>query len=207
MFYYKVIHKYKLIDHCERKNIGFYSSYSNAKLAIEELKIKEGFKDTIDCFKIKKVIRFIKPKLIDKTFWADGFDYYTYVENINKNISCDETLSLLKDFSFLIKDYGFNFDKVELGDYRGSDGKLYFYGPYNCYSFYTEGVSINFLNFVQRHEWNITITDEFINDQNYLNEGLKIESRYEYDWTSLAFVLKEDLESKHEVFGKKIKNK
>ena len=78
MTLYKVSHKYILDDHFERKDIGIYSSEENARSAVEELKQKTGFCDTQDGFKIKKVFRFLKPKLIDKTFWVDGFVTYTY---------------------------------------------------------------------------------------------------------------------------------
>ncbi len=78
MIYYKVFHSYKLIDHFERKDIGIYSSISNAEKAVELLKVKNGFKDTISGFKIKKVFRLFKPKLLDRTFWIDGFVTYTY---------------------------------------------------------------------------------------------------------------------------------
>ena len=33
----------------------------------------------------------------------------------------------MKHFSFLIKEYGFKFDKIELGDLRDENGKLYAY--------------------------------------------------------------------------------
>ncbi len=78
MIYYKVVHKYKLIDHFERKDIGIYSSISNAEKAIELLKDKDGFKDTALGFKIKKIFRLYKPRLLDRTFWIDGFDTYAY---------------------------------------------------------------------------------------------------------------------------------
>lgn len=78
MIFYKVTHKYKLGDHFERKNIGIYSSKENAINAVEELKRKAGFCDTQDGFMIKKKLRLFKPKLIDKTFWVDGFFTYTY---------------------------------------------------------------------------------------------------------------------------------
>lgn len=80
MIYYKVIHKYKLIDHYEIKDIGIFSSLFTAMAAIEDLKNKVGFKDTVYGFKIKKVIRLFKPKLIDHVFWIDGFETYTYVK-------------------------------------------------------------------------------------------------------------------------------
>ena len=78
MICYKVIHKYKLIDHFERKDIGIYSSLANAEKAIELLKNKNGFKDTVAGFNIKKVFRIFKPKFLDRTFWIDGFVTYTY---------------------------------------------------------------------------------------------------------------------------------
>lgn len=78
MIFYKVIHKYKLDGHFERKNIGIYSSKENALNAIQSLKQKIGFCDVQNCFKVKKVFRLFKPKLTDKNFWIDGFVTYTY---------------------------------------------------------------------------------------------------------------------------------
>jgi len=78
MIFYKVTHKHKLDDHFERSDIGIYSSEENAKNAIENLKQKPGFCDTQNGFKIKRVFRLFKPKLIDKTFWVEGFVTYTY---------------------------------------------------------------------------------------------------------------------------------
>ena len=78
MMFYKVTHKYKLDNHFERKDIGIYSSKENAEIAVEALKQKNGFCDTQDGFKVKKVFNFFKPKLLDKTFWIEGFDTYTY---------------------------------------------------------------------------------------------------------------------------------
>ena len=78
MICYKITHKYKLQDHYERKDIGIYSSLLNAKNAIEHLKEKDGFRDTVEGFRIKKVFRLCGPKLIDKTFWIDGFETYIY---------------------------------------------------------------------------------------------------------------------------------
>ena len=78
MIFYKVTHKYKLDNHFERKDIGIYSSEENARNAVEDLKQKNGFCDTQEGFVINRVFRIFKPKLIDKTFWIDGFDTYTY---------------------------------------------------------------------------------------------------------------------------------
>ena len=76
MIFYKVTHKHKLDNHFERKDIGIYSSEENARNAVEELKQKIGFCDTQDGFKIKKTFKFFKPRLLNKTFWIDGFVTY-----------------------------------------------------------------------------------------------------------------------------------
>ncbi len=76
MIVYKVIHKYKLQKHTEKKSIGIYSSCKLAEMAVEELKTKQGFSETQNDFKIKKTFRLSKPKLINKTFWVDGFITY-----------------------------------------------------------------------------------------------------------------------------------
>ena len=78
MICWKVSHKYKLVDHIERKDIGIYSSKENAEKAIELLKTKNGFKDTVDGFKITKRVTLFKPRLLDNTYWDEGFDTYTY---------------------------------------------------------------------------------------------------------------------------------
>ena len=78
MICYKVSHKYKLIDHFEYKAIGIYSSLDNANAAIELLRTKNGFKETVEGVKVKKVFKFFQPRLLDKTFWVEGFDTYTY---------------------------------------------------------------------------------------------------------------------------------
>ena len=78
MICWKVSHKYKLIDHIESKDIGIYSSLENAEKAVASLKTKSGFKDTVDGFRITKVFTLFKPRLLDNTYWIDGFDTYTY---------------------------------------------------------------------------------------------------------------------------------
>lgn len=78
MILYKLSHKHKLGDHYETAHIGIYSTRNGAESAINDLKEKSGFRDTPDGFRIKKVFSLVKPKLVDKTFWVDGFDTYTY---------------------------------------------------------------------------------------------------------------------------------
>lgn len=77
MIVYKVVHKYKLQKHTELKNIGVYSSYDLAENAIEKIKKAQGFNDTQNGFKIQKTFRLFKPKLINQTFWDEGFVTYT----------------------------------------------------------------------------------------------------------------------------------
>lgn len=78
MICWKVSHKYKLIDHIECKDIGIYSSLENAEKAVASLKTKSGFKDTTDGFKIVKIFTLFKPRLLDNTYWVDGFDTYYF---------------------------------------------------------------------------------------------------------------------------------
>lgn len=78
MICWKVSHKYKLIDHIERKDIGIYSTLEKAENAVALLKTKSGFKDTADGFKIVKTFTFFKPRLLDNTYWIDGFDTYYF---------------------------------------------------------------------------------------------------------------------------------
>ncbi len=78
MFFYKVAHKYKLDNHFECKEIGIFSSVKNAESAIDVLKQQPGFINHQNGFKIRKVFRFIKPKLLDRIFWGEGFETYHY---------------------------------------------------------------------------------------------------------------------------------
>ena len=79
-FYYKVTHKHKLDNHFEKKHIGIYSTILLAQEAIKSLEDKSGFSSTIDGFRIKRVFRMFKPRLLDKTYWVDGFVTYTYTK-------------------------------------------------------------------------------------------------------------------------------
>jgi len=74
----KGAHPDKLKGHIERKKIGIYSSVEKAENAIVSLKSKNGFKDTVDGFRITKVFALFKPRLLDNTYWVDGFETYIY---------------------------------------------------------------------------------------------------------------------------------
>ena len=78
MIFYKVLHSYKLNSKSEKKHIGIFSTLQNAEAAIEGLKDKKGFIDTPQYFKILKCFRFKTPRLIDRIFWIDGFETYSY---------------------------------------------------------------------------------------------------------------------------------
>lgn len=78
MVFYRVTHKRKLDKHFESKEIGIFSTTGNAESAIDALKQQPGFINHQNGFKIKKVVRFKKPKLLDRMFWVDGFETYHY---------------------------------------------------------------------------------------------------------------------------------
>ena len=200
MICWKVSHKYKLADHFERKDVGIYSSLENAEKAVASLKIKNGFKDTPDGFKITKVLTLFKPRLIDNTYWVDGFDTYYFNRHSNE-ICCDKETNLMMYFTFLLTDYKFKFDKLELGDMVDETGKLWFYGPYNCYYFYNDKVCINFVNLVQRHDWNVYITEEVLSDQNLIRKGKKVPTELCYNWSLLASAIKDEAAKSNSIFG------
>lgn len=81
MLYYKVIHLFftKQTEHVHYFNIGIYDSRKRADVAIKTLKTKEGFLLRPDKFHIIRVFRFRKPKLLNQTYWIDGFTTYTYM--------------------------------------------------------------------------------------------------------------------------------
>ena len=125
MFYYKVIHKYKSDDRDEKKEIGVFSSKEKAFQAIDAVKDKPGFIDRPDGFSVKRILRPFKPLLADQIFWCDGFDTYYFNRRANE-ICCDEEKNLMKYFTFLLTEYGFRFDKLELGDLVDENGKRWF---------------------------------------------------------------------------------
>ena len=199
MIYWKVSHKHKLVDHIERKDIGIYSSLENAEKAVASLKDKNGFKDTVDGFKIKTVFTLFKPRLLDNTYWVDGFDTYYFNRHSNE-ICCDEEKNLMNYFTFLLTDHKFKFDKLELGDMVDENGKRIFYGPFNCYYFYNDRICINFMNLVQRQDWYVYITEEVLSDQNLICKGKKVPVELCYNWSLFAAVLKNEIERNNSIF-------
>ena len=200
MICWTVSHKYRLADHFERKDVGIYSSLENAEKAVAFLKTKSGFKDTADGFRITKVLTLFKPRLIDNTYWVDGFDTYYFNRHSNE-ICCDKETNLMMYFTFLLTDYKFKFDKLELGDMVDETGKRWFYGPYNCYYFYNDKVCINFVNLVQRQDWDVYITEEVLSDQNLIRKGKKVPTELCYNWSLLASAIKDEAANSNSIFG------
>ena len=200
MFYYKVIHRYKQDNRDEIKEIGIFSSRNKANEAIDAVKTKPGFIDYQDGFTVKRQFKIFKPTLLDSIFWGDGFDTYHFNRNANE-ICCDEERKIMKHFSFMLTEYKFKFDKLELGDMVDENGKLWFYGPYNCYYLYNDKVCINFLNLVQRQDWNIYITEEILSDQNLIKKGVEVPGRLCYNWPQLASEIKEEIKNSNSIFG------
>ena len=200
MFYYKVIHRYKLNNRDEIKEIGIFSSKNKANEAIDTVKIKPGFVDYQDGFIVKRQLKLFKPALLDNIFWGDGFDTYYFNRNANE-ICCDEERKIMKHFSFMLTEYKFKFDKLELGDMVDENGKRWFYGPYNCYYLYNDKVCINFLHLVQRQDWNVYITQGVLSDQNLIKKGVEVPGRLCYNWPQLASEIKEELKKSNSIFG------
>lgn len=204
MFYYKVIHKYRSDDRDEIKEIGVFSSKEKALQAIDAVKAKPGFADCQDGFSMAKIFRLFKPALADRIFWCDGFDTYYFGRRSNE-ICCDEEKELMKYFTFLLTEYGFRFDKLELGDLVDENGKRWFYGPYNCYYFYNDKVCVNFLHLVQRQDWNVYVTDAVLSDQNLIKKGKAVPRELCYDWSLLASTIKKELAESQTILGIGIK--
>ncbi len=122
----------------------------------------------------------------------------------HKKICCDEEAYLMKFLEFLISEYGFRFSKKDLGNAVDENGKLWFYGPYNCYYFYNENICINILNLAQRQDWYIYITKDVLSDQNQIEKGTEIPSKYCYNLELLATEIKNEIETHNTIFGFKI---
>ena len=203
MFYYKVTHKYKLDNKDEIKEVGVFSSKEKAFEAIDVVKGKPGFVDYQDGFFAKKTFKFFKPRFLDTIFWCDGFDTY-YFNRQSNELCCDEENNLMKYFSFLLTEYDFKFDKLAHGDLVDENGRLIYYGPYNCYYFYNEKVCINFMNLVQRQDWNVYITNEVLSNQNLIKKGKEVPGMLCYNWSLFASTIKEELANSQSIFGIKI---
>ena len=70
MFYYKMTY--------EKKQVGIYSSKSNAEGAMDVLLKQYGFSGDKKNFKISLTVRLGKPKMLDQTFWSNGYVNYFF---------------------------------------------------------------------------------------------------------------------------------
>lgn len=110
----------------------------------------------------------------------------------------------MKYFAFLLTEYNFKFDKLELGDWVDENVKRLFYGPYNCYYFYNEKICINFMNLVQRQDWGVFIANEVISDQTIIRKGKKVPSNLCYNWSLFASTIKSEIKNSNSIFGIKL---
>ena len=80
MLCYRRIHLFftRQREHIHLFDIGIYDSREKACAARDRLKEKEGFCLRPNRFYILKVFRFRTPKLLNHTYWSDGFSTYTY---------------------------------------------------------------------------------------------------------------------------------
>ncbi len=79
-FYYKVFCFYitKQPDHFHGFHIGVFDSKERAEKVVETIKEKPGFCDHQDKIKIRKIIRFKKPDLLNNIYWTEGFEACSY---------------------------------------------------------------------------------------------------------------------------------
>ena len=65
-------------DHFHYFDIGIYDSKEKVNDALKQLKDKPGFSLRPNAFRIRRVIRFKRPRLLNNTYWIDGFESCTY---------------------------------------------------------------------------------------------------------------------------------
>ena len=80
MICYRLTHFFitKQPDHFHFFHIGIYDSKEKAEAALSKVKDSPGFSLRPHAFRIRKAFRIKKPKLLNRTFWIDGFETYTY---------------------------------------------------------------------------------------------------------------------------------
>ena len=80
MIYYRVIHFFitKEPEHIHRFNIGIYDSKKKAIREIKRLRKRKGFRLRPNKFYVIPVIRVVKPRFLNITYWDGGFFTYAY---------------------------------------------------------------------------------------------------------------------------------
>ena len=113
-------------------------------------------------------------------------------------------IRIREQFQFMFVDYGFSFDKVDLGNLVDKNGKVKFYGPLIAYQIYNENLCINIVNLVQRGDFDIYITEKASADQHYIFDGMLLPSNFAYDLPLFASQVKSELSRSKTIFGKTI---
>ena len=80
LLYYRVVHLFftKQAKHVHFFNIGIYDTRKRAEEVIFALRGMNGFRLHPEKFYTIRALRFRKPKLLNQTYWADGFTSVTY---------------------------------------------------------------------------------------------------------------------------------
>ena len=113
-------------------------------------------------------------------------------------------IRIREQFQFLFDDYGFSFDKVDLGDLIDKNGKIIFYGPLIAYQIYNENLCIHIVNLVQRGDFDIYITEKVSDDQHYIFDGMLLPSNFAYDLPLFASQVKSELSRSKTIFRKNV---
>lgn len=111
---------------------------------------------------------------------------------------------LRRIFYFLLNDYGFHFDKSDLGNVVNKDGEFVFYGPLLAYCLYNDNICFNILLLVQRQDCEIYITESHKNDQIYIRNGTRVSDVLAYDLDRFAVEVKNAIINGVEFYGWRI---
>ncbi len=119
--------------------------------------------------------------------------------------AADKTELRIKElFCFLFDDFGFSYIKTDLGNLVDKNGKLIFYGPLYAYQIYNDNLCINFVNLVQRADYDLYITEKQSVDQQYIFDGIHLPSNLAYNLPLFASQIKVELLNSKTIFGRQI---
>ena len=63
---------------------------------------------------------------------------------------------------------------------------------------------MNFMNLVQRQDWNVYVTNAVLSDQNLIKKGKEVPGELCYNWSLLASTIKKELAESQTILGIKI---
>ena len=135
MIYYRVIHFFitKEPEHLHRFDIGIYDNKKKAVKAVKRLRKQEGFRLRPNNFYIIPVIRIVKPRLLNITYWNDGFFTYTHKkESLSKWVKFSGR-NIFKDECLQETDY-MPADELETNLYKLSKNNVVYFisASYDC---------------------------------------------------------------------------